>query len=833
MLSKLGQILVKSGLISDSQAERYQDLVNDGENIIDVLVRERVVPEEDVAEALAKYYNLPFLRLASVIADPGVAKYVSEEFAREHTCLGVKLSGDELTLAIYNPLDIGLKDALEFGKGIRVKLVITTKTAIIDGINRFYNLGAALEDFVKNVQEPSDLEILEKEALTPGTGDTLDLAQSESRPVVKIVNLLITEALRLKASDVHIEPQVNFVQVRHRIDGVLIETLTVPKWMHNALVCRVKILSDLDIAERRVPQDGRIRAKMGNREVDIRVSCLPTHLGEKIVMRILDTSQTLLTLDELGFSPDQAKLIRSVIFKPQGTILTTGPTGSGKTSTLYACLTAVKRPEINIVTVENPIEYQIGGINQVQINEKAGLTFASTLRSILRQDPNVVLVGEIRDSETAEIAFQAAATGHLVFSTLHTNSAASSIVRLYDLGVEPFKVASSVIMVMAQRLVRRICPDCREPYKPKEEDLEKLGMVGEKVVFYRGRGCEGCKKTGYRGRIGVYEMLPIQGKVREAILSKANEAQLEAAMARMGLRTLLEEAVEKIRQGLTNPEEVLRVIKVEERLDQRCTKCKKIVQQDFVACPFCGQSLKNICPGCNQELRLDWTVCPYCRTATGAKPPAAGTVTPAPGPAVPVPAVRTPSGPPPTMPSVPPHSAPASPVAPTANLPAVHPSDLPSAPAVAGKIKADPGTVPGGGSTQRLPGVDKVRVLVVDDEEDIRRLVAAFVKRLKYPTEVFTARDGDEGLKLVEQVRPHLVILDILMPRMDGFTVCTKLRENLNTAFIPILMMTASRETETRSKAFAVGTDDYVPKPIKPMEFKEKLERLLDRTYGF
>jgi type II secretory ATPase GspE/PulE/Tfp pilus assembly ATPase PilB-like protein/ActR/RegA family two-component response regulator len=825
MLSKLAQVLVKSGLISDAQAERYQDLANEEENIIDVLIRERAVPEEDIAEALAKYYNIPFLRLASVITDPGVAKYVSEEFAREHTCVGVKLTGDELTLAIYNPLDMGLKDALEFGKGIRVKLVLSSKTQIIDAMNRFYNLGAALEDFVKNVQEPTDLEILEKEAVQAGTGDTLDLAQSESRPVVKIVNLLVTEALRLKASDVHIEPQVNFVQVRHRIDGVLIETLTVPKWMHNALICRIKILSDMDIAERRVPQDGRIRAKMGNREVDIRVSCLPTHLGEKVVMRVLDTTQTLLGLDDLGFSPEQMKLIKSVIYKPQGTILTTGPTGSGKTSTLYACLTAVKRPEINIVTVENPIEYQIGGINQVQINEKAGLTFASTLRSILRQDPNVVLVGEIRDSETAEIAFQAAATGHLVFSTLHTNSAASSVVRLFDLGVEPFKIASSVIMLMAQRLVRRICADCREPYKPKDEDLEKLGMVGERVVFYRGRGCEMCKKTGFRGRIGVYEMLPIQGKVREAILARATEVQIEAAMTRMGMKTLLEEAVEKIRQGVTNPDEVLRVIKVEERLDQRCLKCKKIVQADFVACPYCGQSLKNICPGCNQELRLDWTVCPYCRTNTGAP----RSVTPMPGPA---PALTTPMPAPAPVPAKPPASPSASIPTTAGPLPSVHPSDLPAAPSL-GKIKADPGTSSAGGSTQRLPGVDKVRVLVVDDEEDIRRLVAAFVKRLKYPTEVFTARDGDEGLKLVESVKPHLVILDILMPRMDGFTVCTKLRENLNTAFIPILMMTASRETETRSKAFAVGTDDYVPKPIKPMEFKEKLERLLDRTYGF
>lgn len=834
MLPKLAQVLVNAGIISESQAARYQELCKPGENIADVLVREKAAPEEDIAGALAAHYKLPFIYLANVVIESDAAQTITQKFASEQQCCPVRIQGNELTLAIWNPSQIGLKESIEFSKGLKVRLVLTTKTQLLDAIHRIYNVSEVLEGYIKNVQGPADVELLPSELVAPASEGAVDVSQAESRPIVKLVNLIISEAIRLRASDIHIEPQLNLVQVRNRIDGVLIETMTIPKSFHAAVVTRIKIMAELDIAQHRIPQDGRIPVKFGDRQYDIRVSVLPTHLGEKIAMRVLDTSGTVLTLDQMGLPPDYLSLLRTLIRKPQGTILTTGPTGSGKTTTLYGCILEIRRPEINIVTVENPIEYQIPGLNQVQVNEKAGLTFASTLRSILRQDPNVILVGEIRDKETAQVAFQAAATGHLVFSTLHTNSAVGTVTRLLDLGIEPFLVSSSCILIMSQRLLRRICPDCRVPYKPKEDLLEKLGLAKEKIVYFRGAGCNSCKKVGYLGRIGVYEFLPIEGRVRELIAEKAPEHAIEAAQQNMGLRTLLEGSIDLVRQGITNPEEVLRVIKVEELQDRPCPQCRQRIRQEFLSCPYCGLSLKNTCSGCGQELRLDWSICPYCRTQAGTDPSAAAKKTvrlvaaapPGPPPghvttriASPVPPGGTAMAPPPAPPrppSDPPPVAPPSKPHPPEPPPAaaVHPFDMPA---------QGPEIPPAG-----MP----LRVLVVDDEEDIRRLVVAFVKRLRYPTEIHTARDGDEALELIPTLRPHLVILDILMPRVDGFTVCKRMREDVRSTFIPILMMTASRETETKSKAFAVGTDDYVPKPIKPTEFKEKLERLIQRTYG-
>jgi type II secretory ATPase GspE/PulE/Tfp pilus assembly ATPase PilB-like protein len=377
-------------------------------------------------------------------------------------------------------------------------------------------------------------------------------------------------------------------------------------------VSRLKILANLDIAERRRPQDGRMKVQYGDHALDLRVSVLPTHLGEKVVLRLLGPGREVFALDHLGLEPGQMALLEDALAQPQGTILVTGPTGSGKTSTLYGALSRLKSPGVNIVTLENPVELQIPGINQVQVHERAGLTFASSLRSVLRQDPDVIMVGEIRDPETAETAFQAALTGHLVLSTLHTNSAASAITRLLDLGVEPFLVASSVSVVIAQRLLRRLCVHCREPYRPAPDVLARLGLPPAATPIYRAPGCDRCYHTGSQGRVAVFEILPIDSRIRGLILERAHDSVLEEEAAARGFVTLIEAAALKVRQGITSPDEVFRVIQHDGHRANRCPGCNARVEPTFAMCPGCETVLKPKCSACRQDLRPEWRVCPFC-----------------------------------------------------------------------------------------------------------------------------------------------------------------------------------------------------------------------------
>jgi type IV pilus assembly protein PilB len=441
-------------------------------------------------------------------------------------------------------------------------------------------------------------------------------------------------------------------------------------------------------------------------------------------------------------------------------ILVTGPTGSGKSSTLYAFLNRLRSPKLNIITVENPIEYELGGVNQVQINEKAGLTFAGTLRSILRQDPNVIMLGEIRDEETAKIAFRASMTGHLVLSTLHTNDAPSSITRLFDLGVEPFLVGSSLLGIIAQRLVRRNCQKCLETYQPLPEMIKKLGPEGASFEFYRGKGCDKCKNTGFSGRIAVFEVMPINAKIKELIAGRASEGTILKAALESGMSLLLDDAKAKIRSGITTAEEVLRCIHIEEKLTEFCPDCNNSVDIDFSVCPFCNKSLKSLCPSCGQDLKPEWSKCPYCRKEPEMEP------------------VKE-------------------------KRPAVQP-----------RVMENP------------------KILLVDDEDDIRKIIKFSLKRLPVSAQIMEASNGFEAIGKVEVERPDMIILDIMMPEMDGFEVCKRLRENVSTAFIPIMMLTAKGDTESKTRGFTVGTDDYVTKPFDPTELNARVMRLLRRTYG-
>jgi len=794
MTKRLGPLLLQAGIFTPEELEQSLEIARKrNKTLWDILIDEKRVSEESLAETFSKWLKLPHVKIASAAPDPEAIKVIGEELARKHICLPLKVEGKTLVLAMANPSDYDAIQDVEFAASLRIRPVVATRSEILDAIEQNFATEDRMQDFLANVTDAQDFRILAAEK------EEVDLDRMDSRsaaelpPVVKMCNLVIHDAIRSQASDIHIEPGLNAVQVRLRVDGVLRDYMQVPKWLHNAVVSRLKILAKLDIAERRLPQDGRIKVQFQNRPLDIRISTLPTHFGEKVVLRVLG-SANIPTLQSMGFSEPQVSALESSLGQPQGMLLVTGPTGSGKSTSLYSMITKRQSAEVNIITVEDPIEYQLQGVNQVQVNIKAGLTFASCLRSILRQDPDVILVGEIRDLETAEIAFQAAMTGHLVLSTLHTNSSLATIARLLDLGVDPFLITSSVNMIVAQRLARRICARCKETYTPSRGLLEKLRVEKPEMIFYRGRGCATCGGTGYAGRIGIYEILRLTPSIKELINRKASEAELRKAAGLSGTRFLLEDAMEKVQQGITTLEEVLRVIQLQEEEIVRCPKCNSFINLDFSTCPYCMFALKNLCASCGQELKLEWKLCPYCNARTGA---AGG---PGAGPG---------GGPDLTQKAL------------TGNV-----DD--AAPAAA----SGPGEPPPKRGPAYLPAPKKPRVLVVDDDEGIKKVVQKAISQLPIEIDVITASDGQEALGQIEAQAPDLVITDVMMPRMDGFTLCQRLREDLRTAFVPIMMLTANADETNRTKGFLVGTDDYVNKPFSVPDLNARVMRLLRRTYG-
>ncbi len=442
----------------------------------------------------------------------------------------------------------------------------------------------------------------------------------ETAPIIDMVELIIQSAIKSRASDIHIEPNEAKVIVRHRLDGLLKEVMDLPKWVHEGVVARIKIMAGMDIAEKRLPQDGRIRAEAADgQHIDLRVSTLRTIFGEKVVLRVLDQRKGVPPLEELGFSAAAMKQLQYFLRHQHGMILVVGPTGSGKTTTLSSALAAVRSERTNIITIEDPVEYQIPGVNQTQVNAKIDLTFASALRSILRQDPDVVLVGEIRDRETAQIAMQAAQTGHLVLSTLHTDDAPSTVTRLTDIGIEPYISASALIGVIAQRLVRRLCTDCRCPYTPESETLRAMSLTeaeAASLVFYRAVGCDACSHTGYRGRLGIYEVMPVTDELRRQISMKGGEALLRDAALAAGMISLGEDGLQKVKAGVTTPQELLRVVTEVREVKAACSECGASLARDFLVCPACGHGVSGTCPKCSRSQESHWKFCPYCANAT-------------------------------------------------------------------------------------------------------------------------------------------------------------------------------------------------------------------------
>jgi type II secretion system protein E len=523
------------------------------ERLGDALVALGAVSAEDVLRALAQQRGLPYLSAEELPFSPPVLKNLSPKYLRQYLACPVALEGNTLTVATADPTNPLLVDELRETLGLTVTLCVAPKEAVLEAIERTYGASTALQKIVEGMG-PAEADREREEDIT----QLRDMAFEA--PVVRLVNLLIEEAVNADASDIHIEPAEDSLRVRYRIDGILYDLEAPPRRLQAAVTSRIKLMAELNIAERRLPQDGRIRMTLNTRRVDIRVSTVPTIHGESIVMRLLDRSSVFLPFDRLGFSPGTSAVFERLINQPNRIILVTGPTGSGKTTTLYAALDKINAPEKKIITIEDPVEYQLKGVNQIAVRPKIGLTFAGGLRHIVRQDPDVIMVGEIRDLETAEIAVHAALTGHLVFSTLHTNDAPGAITRLQDMGVEPYLIASVLSGVLAQRLVRRICPECRVPHEPDPGDLLAIGVTdAHGVRLFRGEGCDACRKTGYRGRVGTYELFVISEEIRSLILRKVSTGEIRRLATEQGMVTLREDAWAKARAGLTTVDEILRV----------------------------------------------------------------------------------------------------------------------------------------------------------------------------------------------------------------------------------------------------------------------------------
>jgi type II secretory ATPase GspE/PulE/Tfp pilus assembly ATPase PilB-like protein/DNA-binding response OmpR family regulator len=749
------RFLARQGRLGNEDVARVEEMLADGTlTVHDALEREGLLSQKELALLLAETLRLKIVDLTTYPLDANVTRLLKEAIAARYEVVPIAVHERTIEVATANPLDLDGLKAVEFATGKRVQAVVATHVEVKDALAHTYRLQESLEQFLQLVPAGESLVVNELE--DEGADLRTIAADAELPPVIKLADKMLIEGIKSRASDIHVEPEGDSVLVRYRVDGILEEAFRFPKWIQNPLVARLKVMAKLDITERRLPQDGRIQVRFNDKSVDMRVSSLPAQHGEKITLRILDASQAVKALDRLGFGAPDLKILRDAAKKPQGMILITGPTGSGKTTTLYALLREIFSPKTNIVTIENPIEYQLKGINQVEVNEKQGLTFGGVLRSVLRQDPDVILLGEIRDKETAQIAFQAATTGHLVLSTVHTNDAAGAITRLVDLGLEPYAIAAALNLVVAQRLVRQLCPTCSQPAEVDPELRRQLHL--DDAAVKGPAGCTQCRHAGYRSRIGVYEMLPMSPAVTKLVEAGAGETMVRQQVRSEGYHTLLEDAVEKVRGGLTAVEELQRVVQIADVTGTRCPGCQKEIAEDYSVCPHCSKVLRSSCGGCAKPLNPEWVRCPYCGSAAV------------------------------------PDEAPAT----------------AAAPAERRSFKA----------------------LVVDDTATIRDVVRHTLEHSDLGLTVLTAEDGPQALDIAGRERPDIVILDISMPGMDGFEVCRRLRSEMRTAFVPVLMLTAHDSEDDVARGFGVGADDYMVKPFRREGLVARVRRILERTYG-
>lgn len=721
---KLGEYLIKGGLIDEETLAKALELQKTqkrrlGQILVDMGVADEII----IAKTLAKQMKIPYGRLKGQKIAKRVIDLVSPELAETHLVIPVKQREKSLLVAMADPLDLHAVNDLRFFTQLPIDVAVAPASDILDAIERHYPKEALKRHLDTGPSLDGDIEIVRQK--DPDEKETHELlVLTEMPPIVRFTNSILADAVKMKASDIHIEPQKTSILIRYRVDGVLREIMRAEKHIHAGVVSRIKIISNLDIAIKRKPQDGKAQVKQGDRTYDLRVSTLPTSYGEKVTIRILDPVTAALNPEDLGFSDKDLKKLLNAIKRPQGIMLVTGPTGSGKSSTLYACLNRLKAPEVNIVTVEDPVEFDVAGINQVQINPASGISFAAGLRSILRQDPDIVMVGEIRDSETAVTAFQAAQTGHLVLSTLHTNDAPSAVIRLMDLEIDPFLISASLVAVLGQRLVRKICPDCSTPESISAEQMQAIRPYippGKEVTFWKGAGCETCQFSGYMGRMGIFEILMLTPALQRLISPGLSAVRLKEAAEDEGFQIMAADGIAKAIQGLTTIDEVFRASPPEAKR-RKSAKHHEESQEEGEEEPE--------------------SEAPYFSE--------------------------------------------------------------PSAPVSSASPK---------------------RILVVDDSAVIRKVVSHQLEADGYL--VMTANDGLEALKTASKEKPDLILLDYLMPKMDGLAVMKKLKSQLATRFIPIIMLTAKDEIEAEVEAIQSGADDYMTKPFSPKRLQARISRLL------
>ncbi len=721
---RLGEYLVKIGLIDKETLNKALKAQKSSKKKLgQVLVDMGVADDVVIAKALAVRLKIPYGKIDKASIPNDIIALISPELAEKHMVIPLRMKEDRLLVAMANPLDLYALEDLRFYTQLPIDRAVVPSGDMAAAIEKHYPRPGFEENLGLGFGTDDDIEVVKrkKELATP-IRELQDLG--DLPPIVKFVNSVMSDAIKMGASDIHIEPQEKSLVVRYRVDGIMREIMRADKNIHAAVASRIKIMSDIDIAIKRKPQDGKAQVKQGGKTFDLRVSSLPTSYGEKVTIRILNPATAQLNPEDLGFSPKDLKYLTRAIHMPQGIILVTGPTGSGKSSTLYACLNKLNSPEVNIITVEDPVEFEVPGINQVQINPSAGITFAKGLRSILRQDPDIVMVGEIRDQETAVTAFQAAQTGHLVFSTLHTNDAPAAVVRLMDLGIDPFLVSSSLVAVIGQRLVRKICESCKAPDKLPPEQLEEIRpYIGNKkdVVFWKGEGCDTCHHTGYSGRLGLFEILTLTSTLKEVIGSGVSSEQLKKTAQKEGYHVMSFDGIQKALQGLTTIEEVFRVAPPEITVDSQTPDTDSPAQEDLI--PKDEDTSEDACSFT--------TDCP-------------------------------------------------------------------------------------------------TEILVVDDNLVVLKLLRHLLESEDYL--VITAENGVEALKLASTENPDIIVTDYEMPEMDGVMLIKKLKSNIATRSIPIMMLTARDEEESELKGLDAGADDYLTKPIARKRFLARIALLLKRT---
>ncbi len=751
------------GLLDEAQVSALRD--KPPESLWEDVVLRGWLTEDAIVEAVATRFRMRQADLGSVSQQ--ARELLPETLARRYKILPLSISDSVLDIATADPLDLDCERTLAFALGRTVRMSIASPRRILERIDEVYRPENVIEKILEKVEGTYDVQTVDESAEDDDI--SINAARAGERPVIQLVDRIVAEGIESRASDIHLEPEEGGVAVRYRIDGVLRQAMVLPKAAGIPLVSRIKIMASLDIADRLRPQDGRARVAVSGNRVDLRVSTLPASQGEKVVIRVLDQRSTILSLDSLGLLPDELTRIHELLQSREGVVLVTGPTGSGKTTTLYSMLRSVQGRGVNIVTVEDPVEYRLQGIVQVQVNEKAGLTFPAALRSILRQDPDVILVGEIRDRETANIAVQASLTGHLVLSTLHTNDAASSVTRLVDIGIESYKIAAALKGVVAQRLMRRLCQTCRElAVGQVPERLRKY--FPEQGTLYRAVGCADCSQTGYRGRLAIEEVLYVTEEVERRIAGNESVERINDAAKEGGMRSLWESAVQHVRQGETTIEELLRVLEAPGDSSARSGAAARTTTQDGeVANP----------------------------TASPKRPSAMTT-------------------------------------------PTLDDEEAPSVPGP-GSPRRRSGTRPSAPSTftgESFELVDDTierkaaakRVLLVEDEDALRRVMKDLLEREGFV--VFEAADGVVALDEVDRLAPDLVVLDLNLPRLDGYGVLSHLRARPATQKLPVIVLTAKGDEESEVRVFEYGASDYLTKPFRGRALSARIHSLISRKAG-